>query len=664
MAAASADTSFDYESVPLRDVSPEIRLLCFEKQEENSWPICCTLKVFPLAEAPTYAALSYVWGDTSQRNPLSFNNNGSVAIGKNLNQALEYLQRHCNSPFNRLDSGLRWLWVDAVCINQEDLEERTSQVLLMRQIYQSAWKTIVWLGHFDSASRNAMPLIEKLHRSKAKYENAQESRVFHQMSVEERKAYDIPTTSSSWNEFQALNTFMSTGWFSRVWIIQELAVSRELEMIGLDIIATDDHYFEMSWKDFSSTIRFADALGMPMWVHGESAFRMATLNIARSCIQQQRPPSLLELLTVTRGLAATDPRDKIYALLGIATGAGSDIVPDYTVSVEELYMDLTRRLLCAKTDEFYLDILNVPRQTKISLASETTRRLPSWVPDWRAKVTGEHHPFFPSTFSALPVNPGSASSAQFVFFRNFAAAPMHSNLDGESDVFIRGDKLRLRCVTLSSVKSVGPEHEFSARASAVDKGRAYGKEVAIIRADERLCNIHTMFPRRYPQADESMRDVYWQTVCAGQHFVDYADTWMGFLKWSDHMRMTIRLLPAPSRPKLVMLNTFWVGVLGYAVRQKFQAVRGDDDYRHFNAAWTTSASGRRMFKTKDKLIGLGPPGMSKDDVLFVVKGCRTPMLLRRAEQPDHWTLIGPCYVHGFMNGEGYDEGLCSDVWIV
>ena len=213
---------FDYSSLPLSHDVAQIRLLSFEAQESassSSSSIRCRLQVFSLANVPRYAALSYVWGNTDHVFPLNCNGNGDLHITYNLKEALKYLQQ---SPwFTTQDShdSIQWLWADAVCINQKDLEERKAQVLLMRRIYEQARSTFIWLEHGPAVDKDALRLIQRLHYSKQRYEDAKETRVWTLMSSAEQESYLPGGTQSPMLTFAALNTFLTSGWFFRLWTI-------------------------------------------------------------------------------------------------------------------------------------------------------------------------------------------------------------------------------------------------------------------------------------------------------------------------------------------------------------------------------------------------------------------------------------------------------------
>lgn len=113
-----------------------IRLLHLEPATDSDAPIRCSFTTVSLANSPCYEALSYVWGDSTLLNTVKLDG-FDVAISRNLFQALCRLRRR---------DADRILWVDAVCINQGDIDERSRQVSLMGSIYQGAERVVVFLG--------------------------------------------------------------------------------------------------------------------------------------------------------------------------------------------------------------------------------------------------------------------------------------------------------------------------------------------------------------------------------------------------------------------------------------------------------------------------------------------------------------------------------------
>ncbi|KIN03451.1 hypothetical protein OIDMADRAFT_117045, partial [Oidiodendron maius Zn] len=155
----------------------------------NDDHITCELEIFSLNKAPTYEALSYVWGNPQPAASI-LNRGLAQTVTPNLEKALRRLRQPDRE---------RVIWADAICINQEDIHERECQVLLMQAIYNQASKVLVWLG--DDEFGQAEKAL----------------RVINLASVE---------------KWASLRWLFERPWFSRTWIIQEVAFADSIIMIG------------------------------------------------------------------------------------------------------------------------------------------------------------------------------------------------------------------------------------------------------------------------------------------------------------------------------------------------------------------------------------------------------------------------------------------------
>ncbi|OAK94991.1 HET-domain-containing protein, partial [Phaeosphaeriaceae sp. SRC1lsM3a] len=138
-----------------------------------------------------YEALSYVWGTALATQAIIVNDTHDLIINENLDIVLRHL---------RLLNRVRILWIDAICINQSDLEERTQQVQMMGLIYSKAYEVIIWLGPDEGYNyHNLLLHIDKLTR---------------------------PNSSASFVRLiREMCQLGSSPWFSRVWVAQELVLA-------------------------------------------------------------------------------------------------------------------------------------------------------------------------------------------------------------------------------------------------------------------------------------------------------------------------------------------------------------------------------------------------------------------------------------------------------
>ena len=153
-----------------------------------------------------YAALSYVWGRTDDTETIILNGN-KLKVQRNLEHALRALSSR--AEFN----GRYMLWVDAICINQKDSEERSQQIKRMRIIYGNARSVIGWLGETDEQSGKAFDLIESLSTAWSKGFGEE---------LEHRLREDPKYLG--FGNWSALHEIMKRPYWSRLWIIQEIVL--------------------------------------------------------------------------------------------------------------------------------------------------------------------------------------------------------------------------------------------------------------------------------------------------------------------------------------------------------------------------------------------------------------------------------------------------------
>ncbi|KAI7213930.1 hypothetical protein KC333_g6288 [Hortaea werneckii] len=213
---------FDRASIwkPLDKEKREIRILLLQPSEEEDDALYANLEIVSLDSRPEYNAISYVWGDASDTTTMFVNGGKVIPITKNLAAALRRF---------RDDRVAVPLWADAVCINQEDLEERADQVRIMGRIFAAAVQVNVWLGRLsdrgwhDSLYRYLE--AEELPRTD-KALKRQEMCFEHLLS---QVAGDVifSTNQSGLDQWAIwLRTLSLCPWFSRLWVIQEVALAR------------------------------------------------------------------------------------------------------------------------------------------------------------------------------------------------------------------------------------------------------------------------------------------------------------------------------------------------------------------------------------------------------------------------------------------------------
>lgn len=335
----------------------EIRVLKIYPGKPNA-AIMCRLVCRPLfspsgqpysdsSEPIQYTALSYYWGEDRNRDNMVFIIDtdeayenwkdrdssflrlfaGYIYIRDNLNAALKQL---------RSENDIVYLWADALCINQENVKERTAQVSHMHEVYMQAQKVYIWLG--DGIKKENRKTFDFLHK-------ILDLEKLEQVVERLTKKGDDPTWKEDRQDCKRAIDLMKADWFSRRWVIQELALATNAHVrrghcempwlefadaIALFMTKYDSikRAFERP-QDYSTSRRSDDHLirALDAKALGANALVTATNNLFRRSKKgkiQQRLLSL-ELLVSTMLLAfeATDPKDTIFAVLQIAKDASS-----------------------------------------------------------------------------------------------------------------------------------------------------------------------------------------------------------------------------------------------------------------------------------------------------------------------------------------------------
>jgi len=326
--------------------------------------ITITLPVFDLdKEYPfEYEALSYAWGSEEDPVAIIVNRNFKLHVTRNLESALRHL-RYQHVP--------RILWIDAICINQKDVNERSHQVSFMGDVYRRARQVVIWLGLEENDSTYAMEYMEKLSskidvdwiKQKLTYigpDDLDEPFDFHQ---------------SLKREGEALTQLLSRPWFERLWIRQEVFLSRsavvrcgakEIPWVQLKNAAVHleqrNILFEKNNSggrrdlDFRRRLRTAQDIGLA------------------------NKRDIISVLERARSTKCKDPRDRVYGILNLVH-RNLDIVPDYSMSAADVYSNLVERYIAVYGSLWPLPFAglyaeeNGPADLEVGI-------LPSWVPNW------------------------------------------------------------------------------------------------------------------------------------------------------------------------------------------------------------------------------------------------------------------------------------------
>lgn len=375
----------------------------------------------PLANCPPYVTLSYTWAEpepfvdpttlifTKVPRCFPIKCEGRLILGtRNLRNALRRLRQYQNiqrsapahSTLGKMAASMalynkntHLYWIDAICIDQDDLHERSAQVLLMGKIYRQCQCTMAWLGEQDAYTRPAVQVLLKVVGDQI----ARDSFVHVGDSTKtEPKFKGIDTLDDA--EIEALAMLLARKWVSRTWILQEVVLSPSVLTLWGEVFFSFDVLVRVGAtlsisrsglrlggrvSEISRKHRSKSTLGSTHERILGANSTLAMIHSSRLRFQNNRKPSFMDAVLLCRGSESTDPRDKIYGILGIAAEfepSGQVIYkPDYSRSVAEVYMTATAFVIRSRGDLACLTLVCDSSLKKI-------KGLPSWCSDYSTSV--------------------------------------------------------------------------------------------------------------------------------------------------------------------------------------------------------------------------------------------------------------------------------------
>ena len=314
---------------------------------------------------PRYAAISYCWGDLPADSHLVLSDGSYLPITAKAAQILA-----------RIAVDTDHLWLDAVCINQADVTEKALQIPLMANIYRSASSVEVWLGKGEGIPRVLSPSAQN-------------------PSTSPNARFIIDYESDRGNPFSPYQPgkvvdLIWSPWFERAWIVQEFCFGKKHRYHFGDV-ELHPLFFEMILKDLKSS-RFADddkgqcQMPLPPMVRNFQRIRQLRSFLfpdASDKKEQEGLPRracrLEDVLCDFYGLKATDPRDKVFAMLNFVDGgARHDIKPDYTRHAADVYHDAMESVFFRGTTFRLLGFAGLAASRPLFSDRPNTS---SWVPD-------------------------------------------------------------------------------------------------------------------------------------------------------------------------------------------------------------------------------------------------------------------------------------------
>ncbi|KAI1141067.1 HET-domain-containing protein [Hypoxylon sp. FL0543] len=342
-------TSYRYK--PLNADTREIRMLEIHPAFLTLSTIKCSLVIASLDKLGDdsvpfsfYEALSYTWGDPTGKVTIKLDG-CPFEVTRNLAAALRRL---------RAKRGYRYLWVDAICINQADELERNSQVALMGLIYRNAEQVLIWLGREADGSKRAMKVIFSIVDL-----YVEENDVLASLANEAHRA--------RWLDVARL---FDRPYWRRVWVRQEIALAKSIVVLCGDQMMSWDAILDGAVFLNENTAEFGPiAAEVSRYAGGYND--VIGMDILREMILKDNKVPLEDIMLHLRQCECTDQRDKVYGALGLV-GPEVNVPIDYGLDKVTVY---TNAAIAAIKSSNSLNTICACQDPSRSSG------LPSWVPD-------------------------------------------------------------------------------------------------------------------------------------------------------------------------------------------------------------------------------------------------------------------------------------------
>lgn len=579
---------------PLNPDAQETRLLTLHRGSEPEW-IHCTLSVESLEDRPSYTAVSYAWGTNQPVREIVIN---GVAV--DVTHTVYEMLMTLRDMFRN-----RCLWVDALCINQDDAKEKAHQVGMMGSIYSNATCTYIWLGPSSEASDLAMDFV--VSAGPDDFERSQ--------------------MVSKPNHWKALHALLRRAWWSRLWIVQEACLSKRA------IIRCGDKEVELdTFRRFYQLHKQSQRFALPLharlvfadvpFAYVLGAWDMAMSNVVKG------QSSLSAWMAFTTYAQNSLPRDRLFALLSLSSSEDRKAIKiDYRRPDRDIFKEAATHFI-RKNGLICLQAGRVPKSANFNL--------PSWVPDWTylGPPRGIHF-IAPSPFSY-------AADGDAAYWQRLKIPPW--NLPGEISSMDQPARFSPDCEVLAVRGLIFDEicyADLSFMASC-DHGQLAAAIKAVQPKDLTPDMVHAMrsWEARVMAFD---KDAYSKTCGRNEAF------------WRTLIADRTGSLQATPADFATRFETLMGRQNGSLTESEKWVFREPFSSRAFACCF------RRAFViTRKGYLGLAPSSTQIGDFVCVLKGGNAPVILH-PKDGSFYRYLGDSYVHGIMNGECVREAKPEDV---
>lgn len=574
-----------------------------------------SIRTVSLTDNPRFNALSYVWGDAAQQAPIRLGEI-EISVTKNLEVALRHLRYHQSRSVEDIP-----LWIDAICINQENSDERNREVKRMKDIYSRASRVLIWLGVGDIYSDELFDRISDVE--------------FH-TGLKELQV--TPRRAASRDELRAYYIFNTNidarPWWGRIWVLQELVVATKdpivlcgekvtawTSLIGFQALlryvnngSCEDYHIGEFAKSEAMTEEVVDQLPrFDFGARGSHPYHLTWAKI-RGLYHEHGALPLHEVVLATNRAKATVKHDFIYGQLGLMSSKdAASLTVDYKKHHMSVFMEVIKKVWTSQAIEPLSEVIPF----LLYVPYRDLSGFPSWVPDLAFQFS-----YHESTASWL-----DSQYAQCIWRSSkdasISISPSSNVLTWKGvkiDVVLSGTAIVSDWdVSIDSLKIV---EEYWLRGTTLESSQTdFLAGLHLKKQPESLVSFASGW------ADEEI-DL---TVSDAHHLWE---TWLGQTSVSSDTRRKTSLESSDS------LHHEWANVLSG------HPMIGNMLHR---------LRSRRIFITKHGFVGIGTPSIKAGDVVTRPYGSKCQYVLRPREHPKlGYTLVGFAYLSGFTTAVEMD----------
>lgn len=620
--------------MPLDSKQREIRLLQILPGHQQS-AIEAKLESVSLNEKPQFNVLSYAWGSSDEQKSILIQDH-EFSVSNHLYQCLVNL---------RLESEPLFIWIDAICINQNSVDEKNTQVPLMRDVYQSAKQVHVWLGVSTPGLELVLASINALVLRGPDFKLGSFEQLIEGLNRASPEAF-----------VGGVAEIVHLGWFRRTWIIQEVALPRQdpIFVCGRHRIQwTDLARWKRVTSDYNDNLvdHARLAASDPAWqrLHAMIDFHpfgglMTMRNIFQNSKRSKDGMELSSLLFFSQESLATDPRDKVYGVMGLADAAArSNITIDYNKGVTDLFEEITRYLIFK---EGKMNHIALPRRNIISQqgagvteSCHTDGTPPSWIRDFTFKPPPKNSesPLIPDWCGRSKLYDASLRSGtvQVGEIRPRELRIVGMKLDIVEECAVAWYQIPGNTRILKNWKNILPVYFRVGRedvSPTTDADHVSTKAQAPSSSNYPWGLIYS--PGGKPL--KTMKEAIWRTVMADKTLDEFKrpPDWYG-----SFIQGYVESYVGAQSTNIVVDGA----------PPGMEASEAVEEFHKFQHRLGNVMVGRSAFRTRDGWIGLGPDSTKGGDLIAILSGGDAPFVLRPCH--DHYHVVGNCYVEGVMYGE-------------